>query len=159
VDEDEINRLRIALGRISRTVDRQVAGDGMTRTQLSVLGTVARERRLGIGELADIEGLNPTMTSRLVGKMEDKGLVRRSPAADDRRSVVVEITAAGARLHTRLRAQRTKLFTSRLAGLPGRQQDALLRAVPALELLAEALRRPDPDPSPVRTRASSGATA
>lgn len=160
MDEGEINRLRVALGRISRTVDRQVAGDGMTRTQLSLLGTVARERRIGIGELADIEGLNPTMTSRLVGKMEDKGLVRRSPAEEDRRSVVVEITAAGSRLHTRLRAQRTRLFTARLADLPAPQRDALLHAVPALELLAEALRRPDPDPSPgTRARATTGATA
>ncbi len=160
MDEDEVNRLRTALGRISRTVDRQVAGDGMTRTQLSVLGTVARQRSLGIGELADIEGLNPTMTSRLVGKMEAAGLVRRSPAEDDRRSVVVEITPAGSRLHARLRAQRTRLFTARLADLPARQQEALLRAVPALELLSEALRHPDPSPVPAaRGRATSGAGA
>lgn len=161
MDEDDINRLRIALGRISRTVDRQVAGDGLTRTQLSVLGTVARERRIGIGELADIEGLNPTMASRLVGKMEDKGLVRRSPAEEDRRAVVVEITAAGSRLHTRLRTQRTRLFTARLADLPATQQDALLRAVPALELLSEALRRSDADSpaAPARARATTGAIA
>lgn len=74
--------------------------------------------------------------------------------------MVVEITPAGSRLHARLRAQRTRLFTARLADLPARQQEALLRAVPALELLSEALRHPDPSPVPAaRGRATSGAGA
>jgi DNA-binding MarR family transcriptional regulator len=138
--DDEVNRLRISLARISRLVDRQVAGDGMTRTQLSVLGTMAREKSLGISELAEIEGLNPTMLSRLVGKLEAAGLLHRTPGTDDRRAVVVEITAAGARLHTRLRRQRTRLFADRLAQLPSGQTDALVAAIPALEALADALR-------------------
>ncbi len=45
--DEDVNRLRISLARISRLVDRQVAGEGMTRTQLSVLGTAARGKRSG----------------------------------------------------------------------------------------------------------------
>lgn len=138
--DDDINRLRIALGRISRMIDRQVAGDGMTRTELSVLGTVAREKSLGMGELAEIEGLNPTMLSRIVGKLETRGLLRRAQGADDRRAVVVEVTADGSRLHTRLRKQRTRLLGERLESLPRDQFRALLAAVPALETLADAMR-------------------
>ena len=138
--DDDVNRLRISLARISRLVDRQIAGDGMTRTQLSVLGTVAREKSLGMSELAQIEGLNPTMVSRVVGKLEAAGLLQRTPGTDDRRSVVVEITATGARLHTRLRRQRTRLFADRLAGLPPGQAEALVSAIPALESLANAMR-------------------
>jgi DNA-binding MarR family transcriptional regulator len=141
--EDDVNRLRIALARISRLVDRQTAGEGMTRTQLSVLGTIARQRALGISELADLEGLNPTMLSRLVGKLEASGLVQRTPGADDRRSVIVEITSAGARLHTRLRRQRTRLLTERLADLPSTHVAALVDAIPALESLADAMRPTD----------------
>ena len=58
LDIDEVARLRIALARISRAVDRMSAEAGFTRTQLSVLGTVARLKSVGMGELADIEGLN-----------------------------------------------------------------------------------------------------
>lgn len=136
----DINRLRIALGRIARLVDRQVSGDGLTRTQLSALGTIARERHLGVRELADIEGLNPTMCSRILGKLESAGYVRRTPGTDDRREVRVEITAAGTRFHTRLRKQRSALLAERLAELPDRQRRALLGAVPALEALAAAMR-------------------
>lgn len=143
--EDDINRLRIALGRISRTVDRKVAGDGMTRTQLSVLGTVSRAKRVGMSELAEIEGLNPTMLSRVVGKLEVAGLVLRSPGEEDRRAVVVGITAAGRRLHESLRRQRTRLFADRLADLPSTHRQALLAAIPALESLSISLRDEDRD--------------
>jgi DNA-binding MarR family transcriptional regulator len=140
VQDEDVNRLRISLGRISRLVDRQVGGDGLTRTQLSVLGTVARTKSVGISELAEIEGLNPTMLSRLVGKLEVAGLVQRTPGADDRRAVIVEITATGARLHARLLRQRTRLFADRLSELPPGRAEALLEAIPALESLADALR-------------------
>jgi DNA-binding MarR family transcriptional regulator len=137
--DDDVDRLRISLARISRMVDQHVTGDGMTRTQRSVLGIMAREKSLGMSELAEIEGLNPTMVSRLVGQLESDGLLRRSPG-DDRRSVVVEITTAGARLHTRLRRQRTRLFADRLAGLPAGEAELLVGAIPALESLADSLR-------------------
>lgn len=139
---DDISRLRVALARIARLVDRQVSGDGMTRTQLSVLGTAARLGDLGISELAEIEGLNPTMLSRLVGKLEVAGLVRRSPDADDRRAVRVQVTAAGVALHERLRQQRTALFADRLAGLSAEHAADLLAALPAIEALADNMRRP-----------------
>ena len=116
-----------------------------------MLGTVARERSLRIGELADIEGLNATMVSRLVGKLEARGLVARTPDAADRRSVIVEITSDGTGLHTRMRAERTRLFAARLSDLPAGHADALICALPALESLADALR---PDSS---TRAAVGA--
>lgn len=111
----------------------------MTRTQMAMLGTMARRRSLRIGELAEIEGLNATMVSRLVGKLEAAGLVSRSPDPSDRRSVVVEVTTAGTRLHSRLRARRTKLFADRLAELPPGHAAALVSALPALESLAQAL--------------------
>ncbi|HEX8305936.1 MAG TPA: MarR family transcriptional regulator [Jatrophihabitans sp.] len=141
---EDVDRLRIALARIARLVDRQVSGDGMTRTQLSVLGTIARLGPLGIGELADIEGLNPTMLSRVLGKLEADGLVVRSAAVDDRRAVRVSTTPAGRSLQQRLRRQRSQLLAARLTGLPAEQASQLLAALPALETLAEQLTRPQP---------------
>lgn len=140
----DVDRLRIALARIARQVDRQVSGDGMTRTQLSVLATVARLGPLGLSELADIEGLNPTMLSRVVGKLEADGLVSRAATEADRRAVRVQTTAAGRALQQRLRRQRSQLFAARLSGLPAEQVEALSAALPALETLAEHLNRPQP---------------
>ncbi|MFF0817992.1 MarR family winged helix-turn-helix transcriptional regulator [Rhodococcus sp. NPDC003318] len=136
---DEITRLKIVLARISRFVDKQVSGDGLTRTQLSVLGSVARLGPLGVGALADTEGMNPTMLSRVIGKLEGDGLLARTADPDDRRAVRVQVTDAGAELHRRLRSERTQLFADALDRLPERDADALRTVLPALEALAREI--------------------
>ena len=143
--DDDVNRLRIALARISRLIDRRMTDDGgLSRSQLSVLGVVVRAKSIKMSELAEAEGLNPTMLSRIVGRLEADGLVQREPGEDDRRAVTVRSTAAGGRLHTRLRRRRTRLLTERLAELPPGQAAALVAALPALESLADALLPGDP---------------
>jgi DNA-binding MarR family transcriptional regulator len=142
-DGDDVARLRIALARISRLLDRQSRGEALTSTQSSVLATVARLGPLRITEVAEIEGLNPTMLSRIVGKLEEAGLLRRKPDPDDGRASRVEATPAGAEINRKQRAQRTRLLTDRLAALPDTRATELLAALPALESLAEQLgRRP-----------------
>jgi DNA-binding MarR family transcriptional regulator len=138
---EDVVRLRGALALIARSIDRQVSGDGLTRTQLSVLGTVARRGSIGVGELADVEGLNPTMLSRMVSKLEASGWLSRVPDARDGRVVIVEVTEAGAALQERLRAERTQLFVDRLAELPDDLAAQLVATLPAIEALADLMRR------------------
>lgn len=135
-ETEEVARLRIALTKIARTMDREVEGGGLTRTQLWVLGTVARLGPLGLGELAELEHLNPTMLSRIVGKLTEAGLVRRVADPDDRRAARVEATQAGRDLHLRRRAERTKLLAGLLAQVPENDAAALLDVLPSLEALS-----------------------
>jgi DNA-binding MarR family transcriptional regulator len=138
-DDEEVARLRIALARIARTLDRQTRGAELTRTQASVLATVARHGPLRLSELADIEGVNPTMLSRIVGKLEVTGLLQRNADPDDKRAAQVETTKDGTELHRRLRDERTRLLAERLAALTKDDAAQLLTALPALEALAAAL--------------------
>lgn len=136
-DAEDIHRLRIALGRISRRMGMFASEEGLTRSQATLLTTVARHETIGVRELAEIEGLNPTMCSRMVGKLEEKGLLTRSPDADDKRVVRVHITPAGAALSHQLRDRRTALFARHLADLSDRHLAALHEALPALEALSQ----------------------
>lgn len=138
-DAEDVTRLRIALGRVSRFLDRQSRGDRLTRTQASVLATVMRLGPIRISELAEIEGVNPTMLSRIVAKLEDAGLLRRLADPADGRAVRVEVTDAGRAEQLRLRAERTELLAARLAALPRERAAELLAALPALESLADEL--------------------
>ncbi|HEY2042074.1 MAG TPA: MarR family winged helix-turn-helix transcriptional regulator [Jatrophihabitans sp.] len=148
-ESEDVARLRIALARIAKQADRQVSGDGsMTGTQLSVLGTVMKVGPVGATELADIEGLNPTMLSRIIGKLETAGLVTRSTDPDDRRAVQVTVTKAGAQLQERRRRERTALFAERLSRLDQSDVEALLAALPSIEALAKSMRRPSVRPQP-----------
>jgi DNA-binding MarR family transcriptional regulator len=156
-DDDQVARLRIALARISRLVDRTAADAGFTRTQLSVLGAIVRfegenGEGAGLGELAEFEGLNPTMLSRVVGKLEAAGLIVKAAVQSDRRAALVRATAAGRELHLRLRARRTELLIQQLDELPGDRAHELLVALPALEALAEQLHRSGSARQPVAGR-------
>ena len=134
---DDVHRLRIALGRIMRRVDRNTRAEELTRTTFLLLSTIARRGPLAMGELAQIEGLNPTMLSRLVGGLAARGLVQREPGEEDRRVVLVRATEAGAALHQRLRARRTAVFAEHLEALTAVDAAALHAALPALEALAD----------------------
>ena len=139
LDAEDVARLRVALARIARVLDRQSRGHALTRTQASVLATAARLGPIRISELAEIEGINPTMLSRIVAKLEDQGLLHRQPDPDDRRAALVEPTAEGRALQQRLRDERTRLLAEHLGGLPAEHADGLLAALPAIEALADAL--------------------
>lgn len=137
IDADDVTRLRAAIGRLSRQLNASVADVGYSPSQLSVLGTVARRGPIGIGELAELEGVNPTMLSRIVGKLSDASLIERIADPDDGRAVVVQTTAAGRKLHARVREQRSKALAARLQNMSESQAAQLLAALPALEALAK----------------------
>jgi DNA-binding MarR family transcriptional regulator len=139
VDPDDVARLRVALARIARVLDRRSRGEALTGTQVSVLATADRLGPVRLGELAEIEGVNPTMLSRIVAKLEDDGLLARHPDPADGRAARVEVTAEGRALHERQRAERSRLLAARLDALPAPEAGALLAALPVLERLAHDL--------------------
>jgi DNA-binding MarR family transcriptional regulator len=140
VDADSVTRLRGVIGKLARQLNAVSTGEGVTPTQASVLGLVATRGELGLAELAEIEGLNPTMLSRVIGKLDELGLIRRLPDPADQRAARVDVTAAGRRMHKRLRTLRTDVVSRCLDGLPEETVETLLGALPALEALAEELK-------------------
>jgi DNA-binding MarR family transcriptional regulator len=104
-----------------------------------VLGTAARRGPLRVTELADIEGVNPTMLSRVVGKLVDAELVVRTPDPDDLRSGTLRSTSAGRARQKRVRARRAAAVARGAEGLTDAELRALVAALPALEKLADAV--------------------
>ncbi|OJY47754.1 MAG: hypothetical protein BGP03_33700 [Pseudonocardia sp. 73-21] len=127
----------MALARVSRQLDRHSRGGSLSTTQASVLASTAKHGPVRISDLAEFEGINPTMLSRIVAKLEDAGLLRRRPDPDDGRAALVETTEAGLAQHRTLREERTRLLTDRLAAMPADRAAQLLAALPALEALAQ----------------------
>lgn len=133
-------RLRAAINRISRRLRPTKAGSGYTTTEVSVLETIALRGQTRLSDLADAEGLNPTMLSRVVHKLEYEGLIRRVPHPADKRASLVEASAAGRRLFERIRTERTDQLTLELDVLDPEDRSRLLAALPVLEELAERLK-------------------
>jgi DNA-binding MarR family transcriptional regulator len=140
MDEESVIRLRRVVLRLARQLNAASVGEGLTPTQASVLGIVANRGPLGLTELTEVEGLNPTMLSRVVGKLDSFGLIRRLRDPDDFRAARVEVTPEGKLAYQRIAAQRAAILSERVASLPPEQEAALAAALPALENLAEDLR-------------------
>jgi DNA-binding MarR family transcriptional regulator len=135
-DADAADRLRAAIGKVSRRLRTTVTGAGLTPSQTSVLFTVVRRGPLGLSDLAETEAMNPTMVSRITAQLCELGLIQREPRADDRRAATVVATAAGRRLRQRVHVERARVLSEYVQELEEDQRAALLRAIPALELLA-----------------------
>jgi len=140
MDNDTVIRLRRVVLMLARQLNAASREEGLTPTQASVLGITTMRGPLSLAELTDLEGINPTMLSRVIGKLDSFGLINRLRDPDDFRAARVEVTPEGKAVYERITAQRSAVISESVTGLPAAQQDALIAALPALETLAEDLR-------------------
>lgn len=135
-------RLRAVLGRLSRRLRPTSAGSaaGLTPTRVSILLTVVREGPVRISDLAEGEGINPTMLSRVISDLVDAGLLGRVNDERDRRAAWVQTTRSGQRLAERMRRERTDALMLALESLSDADRDHVEAALPGLEAIAEQLK-------------------
>jgi DNA-binding MarR family transcriptional regulator len=141
MDAELLARLRRVIARLARELNDTSTGEGLTPTQYSVLALVRSRGPLGLAELTELEGLNPTMVSRIIKVLDERELIRRMPDPNDMRAARLAATPMGEQVHDRVRAQRTQVLSECLGRLPAETANALLAAVPAMEALAEAVKR------------------
>ena len=130
-DDDVAVRLRMAVARLFRRIERTRAGAALTPSETTVLSAVVRQGPLRLSDLARAEGMNPTMLSRIIRDLEEAGLVLRRADLVDRRAALAEATPAGRRLHDRIRSERSDALSAAIE---------LLSPDENLEALAERLK-------------------
>jgi DNA-binding MarR family transcriptional regulator len=133
-------RLRMAIARLHRRLRPTRAGSGLTASEAAVLAAVVRAGRASLAWLAEEEGLNPSMLSRVVRRLEEEGLVVRMVEPLDRRSAYVVPTPEGLRLQELIKAERAQILAGLLSQMRPSERRRLEAALPLLEELAEALR-------------------
>jgi MarR family transcriptional regulator, 2-MHQ and catechol-resistance regulon repressor len=72
-------------------------------TQCYALEALLRRGPSGLNELADDLYVDKSTASRVVATLERKRCISRAAHPDDRRAVVLTVTPAGRRLHSRIR--------------------------------------------------------
>jgi DNA-binding MarR family transcriptional regulator len=132
MDAELVARLRGVIPRLARELNDTSTGEGLTPTQYSVLALVRGRGPLGLTELTELEGLNPTMLSRIIKVLDERGLIRRMPDPNDLRAARLEATPAGEQVHDRVRAQRTLVLSECLGRLPAETAEGLAEAVKPL---------------------------
>ena len=129
-------QLRLAVTRLSRILRHQDPAT-LSATLSSALATVHRCGPMTLGELAAKEHVTPPTITRVVDKLELRGLVTRAADGRDGRVVRVEVTAAGRECVAEARSRRTAWLVERLADLPPSDLGCLAAAAEILTRLTE----------------------
>lgn len=140
-DPESVARLRRAIVWLARVLNAAAMSEDLTPSQASVLAIIGFRGPIGPTEVARFEGINPTMLSRIVTKLDAAGLIRRTPHPTDQRAALLEATDAGRATTVRIREKRSATVTAILAEMPEEMTTALLAALPALEDLADGFDR------------------
>jgi DNA-binding MarR family transcriptional regulator len=85
----------MATFRLARRLRCVRAVDAMSDAQLAVLATLRMHGRRTITALAERERVTAPSMTNMINGLEEQGLVVRTPDAEDRRRVQVDITDAG----------------------------------------------------------------
>lgn len=128
------DRLGHAAVRLARLLRQQDEG-ALTPTMRAALGTISREGPLTLGELAAIEQVAPPTITKVVGKLEDAGLVARDIDAADRRICRVTLSRVGHRWMDEDRKRRRVWLTERVEELNPADVERLSDAVEIIERL------------------------
>jgi DNA-binding MarR family transcriptional regulator len=128
--EGIVDRIMGISRRFKRTLEETLSEHGLGWADWQLLGALVRKSPRSAGALAEIVELSSgAMTNRL-DRLEESGFVRRIPDPDDRRGVLVELTAKGQRAyHAAAGDEATKeaLITSALNKREKEELNSLLR--------------------------------
>ena len=98
--------LAVLHARIAARLERVLQAEHeLSVSEYGVLEVLSRqvEHHLRMNQLATAMALSQSATTRLVSRLEDRGLLTRYLCPDDRRGIYSEVTPAGAELLTRAR--------------------------------------------------------
>lgn len=119
--------LRLATTRLARRLRRE-ADVALTPSLLSALSMVYLHGPLTLGALAELEWVTPPTVTKLVGRLEEAGLVERACDPDDRRVHRVTITGEGEALLAASRERKNAWLAERLSRLDADDLECLGRA-------------------------------
>ena len=129
--------LRDAITRLNRRVRQARPVGDLTVTQLSALTSLELAGALTPRELADVERVQPPTMTKIVAKLEERGLVQRTPHPTDGRQVILAPSPLGRELLVEYQRVRDEWLANRIAGLTDADREALRRAAEILVRLAK----------------------
>ncbi|MFC0526698.1 MarR family winged helix-turn-helix transcriptional regulator [Phytohabitans kaempferiae] len=130
--------VRDAITRLNRRVRQTRPVGDLTATQINALTSIELAGAVTPRELADVERVQPPTMTKIIAKLEERGLVQRSPHPTDGRQVILATTDAGRAMLGQFERARDEWLASRLAELRPEERDTLRRAAEILRELARA---------------------
>ncbi|WP_374272102.1 MarR family winged helix-turn-helix transcriptional regulator [Actinoplanes sp. M2I2] len=136
---DELaKKLREAIQRLNRRVRQARPVGDLTFSQLSVLTSLQLAGALTPRELADVERVQPPTMTKIIGKLEERGLVKRTPHPTDGRQVILSATDQGQAVYAQFERARNEWLATQLTALAPDERETLARASEILQKISRA---------------------
>ena len=136
--DDLAKTLREAIQRLNRRVRQARPVGDLTFGQLSALTSILLAGALTPRELADLERVQPPTMTKIIGKLEDRGLVMRTPHPTDGRQVILAPTEEGRAIYAQFELQRNAWLSEHLEQLGPDDRDVLYRAAEIMQQVARS---------------------
>jgi DNA-binding MarR family transcriptional regulator len=136
--DDLAKTLREAIQRLNRRVRQARPVGDLTFGQLSALTSILLAGALTPRELADLERVQPPTMTKIVGKLEERGLVMRTPHPTDGRQVILAPTEQGRAIYAQFELQRNAWLAQQLEHVSSEDRDVLFRAAEIMQQVARA---------------------
>ena len=131
--EGIVDRIQGLNRRFHRALDETLAEFKLDYAEWKLLGLLYREAevyRSSPGRLARLMELSSGAITNRLDRLEEAGFLRRLPDPDDRRGILVELTAAGKRVYEEtvgVQGRKEAFFASALSKGEQKQLNGLLR--------------------------------
>ncbi len=125
---------------LSHQADRGLAEHGLTTAQWGPLMRMRASHGATVAELARWQLMDAGAMTRLLDRLEKKGLCKRVRSTKDRRVVRVEITPEGEKAIAKVPAVLAEVMNAHLAGFSRAEWDALKLALRRMIEAGESLR-------------------
>lgn len=128
--------LRDAITRVNRRLRQTRPMGELTIAQISALQSLDAAGALTPRELAEVERVQPPTMTRIIGRLEERDLVQRSPHPSDGRQVILAPSPLGRELLLEYRRARDEWLAQRLAMLSADEREAVRQAAEILDRIA-----------------------
>ncbi len=130
--DDVLAELTSWQSRLRMATFQNWAHETLSIVHLSVLAALEANGPMSMTKLAETMGVSVASATGIVTRMEKRHVVRRRHAEDDRRVVMVEITAAGAKVSSVMEKHRNQRLRKVLSGLTDEELGSFLFGLRAL---------------------------
>ncbi len=137
---EEVSAAVMTASRLFVAISARALADidpSLTLPQLRTLVVLESQGPVKLAALASVLAVNPSTAMRMIDKLEAMGHVDRQVNPDNRREVVLRLTASGHRLVREVLTRRHDAIATIVERLPTDQRDGLVQALHTLIAVAD----------------------
>jgi DNA-binding MarR family transcriptional regulator len=129
-----LSDLSASLGELKCVGSERLVRLGISMTQLHVMHLLERHGEIAMSRLAEMLDVSDSAATGLIDRIEERGFVERIRVPEDRRIVLVRITAAGRQTLEDVETARTEVLGRVLDQLDPAQLESIATAMAALRV-------------------------